>query len=180
MQNFGVLMWKPQLVLIMWQVFTLELNIHSNFLTGIYFLRATAQTLNEPSQSPPSQTFCNIHTQPETSPTEHFSTQGVRCFRYSSVICLALYKDMPIPTMAIVMAMGSTPLLCGRICTSPETCLCGQNGLHASCSLLHHQGQSTLYNLCMNNLLIASSSSKVKRKMSPKQLQFDLFLSASL
>lgn len=79
------------------------------------------------------------HTQPQTSltsvraaPPQQLSTQAFRCFRHSSsVICLTLYKDMPIPTVAIVMAMGLRPLLCDCICTSPETCFCGEKVLKA-------------------------------------------------
>lgn len=42
----------------------LKLNIHSDFLTGIFFpSRNSTNALNKPSQSPPSQTFCNIHKQ---------------------------------------------------------------------------------------------------------------------
>lgn len=56
-------------------------------------------------------------------------SQAFGCFmRTLSAICLALYRDTPIPTVAIVMAMGSMRLLCGCIRTSPETCLCRPDG----------------------------------------------------
>lgn len=104
------------------------LNIHPDFLSN-----NTTNALKGLSQPPPSQTFCDI-SQPQTSltsvraaPPQQLSTQAFRCFRYSSsVICLALYKDMLIPTVAIVMAMGLRPLLRDCIRTSPETCLCGE------------------------------------------------------
>lgn len=52
-------------------------------------------------------------------------SQACWCFSWTlSAIRLALYKDTPIPTVAIIMAMGLMRLLCGCICTSPETCLC--------------------------------------------------------
>lgn len=91
-------------------------------------------SLSPPTPTPPRHHRPSAtHTQPQTSsPAARFSTQAFRCFRYSfSDICLVLYKDMPIPTVAIVMAMESTLLLCGCICTSPETCLYGENAFKA-------------------------------------------------
>lgn len=105
----------------------LELNVR--LLTGTFPSNTGTNRSNKLPGSPPPQTFCDVHNHKD----DHGAiSQAFRCFRYSSVICLALYKDMPVPNVAIVMAMGSVPLLWGCICTSPETCLCGQSGFKAS------------------------------------------------
>ncbi len=90
---------------------------------------------NSPSHKPPTEL-------PRWAAVSicHWS-QAFGCFRWTrSAICLALYRDTPIPTVAIVMAMGSMRLLCGCIRTSPETCLCRQDG--------QTDVKATMCNLC--------------------------------
>ncbi|TNN43241.1 hypothetical protein EYF80_046567 [Liparis tanakae] len=58
----------------------------------------------------------------------HRSQAAGRLRRTLCAIRRALYRDTPIPTAAIIMAMGSMRLLCGCTRTSPETCLCTHRG----------------------------------------------------
>ena len=109
---------------------------HIIVLGHLDFPSTTPQT-HEHSPPPPSQTSSDVHKQVNKQATSPRSCSGLttprwpqalRCFRRTrSAICLALYRDTPIPTVAIVMAMGSTRLLWGCMRTSPETCLCTQD-----------------------------------------------------
>lgn len=148
-----------QQVLIIWQILTFGLDNSPRFPFQQHHKRIKWALPLSPI------TDLRPHSQPQTSstaaraaPPQQLSTQAFRCFRYSSsVICLALYKDTLIPTVAIVMAMGSMPLLCDCICTSPETCLCGENAFKAPHAALFATHicvvQKRFSNLWVNNLL---------------------------
>lgn len=80
-----------------------------------------------------SSSFTNLLWRSQTFPWSHAApTQLLRRPQWSVVhfivICLQLYRDTPNPTVAIVMAMGSMRLLCGGTWTSPDICLCRQDG----------------------------------------------------
>lgn len=95
-------------------------------LINIFFLgHEEFPSGNATNTSTLSASIANLLRRTRTVCLMHLWSQACWCFWWTlSAICLALYRDTPIPTVAIIMAMGLMRLLCGCICTSPETCLC--------------------------------------------------------
>ena len=119
-----------------------DAHAHSGFFPSwdvwIFLQAATTNTQTLRGAAPP-RTLCDVHKQTnkqtdrasQLPPGSPRPPQACGCFRGTlSAICLVLYRDSPIPTAAIVMATGLTTLLCGCICTSPETCRC--NGMQVN------------------------------------------------
>lgn len=98
------------------------------------FLLAPHRHTHTHKHTPPPLTFSDVHKHMSHEPQKlnRWTGEISQAFgRFSwtlSDIRLALYRDTPIPTAAIVMAIGSMRLLCGWIWTSPDICLCGRGG----------------------------------------------------